>query len=131
MRMQNKIPHFTYHLLNRNDVYYRHIETNLVAIHCIENTFDFYKALGYTEELIKAELKQEGFSWTDYHSDNAVKANFCLQPKIIEYLNKHSEKFREKYGNQYASWAGSCTSDKISDSEYCTSCWLHPHNNKK
>ncbi len=77
----------------------------------------FYEALGYTEEMRLNGIEPEVFRWSEYIKENAVQSPVCLQSHIIEYLNKHSEKFREKYERDYERWAGSCSPENFRDSE--------------
>jgi len=95
-------------------------------IHHIENTHEFYKALGYTDEIMESGLLPEEFIWYEYHKDNSEKSEACLQAKIIEYLLKHSEKFKKESANEVQHWFGSCVDKKFGKLTECIDCIMHP-----
>jgi hypothetical protein len=65
----------------------------------IDNLDEFYKLFGYTDEIANTGILADEFIWDNYVKDNRFDA--CLQMHIVEYLNKHSAKFKELYGGQY------------------------------
>ena len=71
------------------------------------------------------ELPDE-FIWSEYHKDGAKRADVCLQANIIAYLCKNVGGFRYRYKNAFRNWVGSCTSEKMNDSNDCIACKKHP-----
>ena len=132
MQLKNKIPHFGCELTRVSHPHFgciTVIEDGICrAIHQIKNVDEFYRALGYTDHMRRCRLSPDEFVWFEYRKDHAIKSEACLQAIIIEYLNKHSKAFRDKYGSQYAAWAGTCTSEKLRDNADCTACRMHPGN---
>ncbi len=125
-----QIPYFKYYLTNQSHPYYGCIVVDDVVIHRIAEALEFYRAIGYTEALQEANVDPEVFIWTEYTQDNAVRASVCLQANIVEYLNQHSQLFREKYGDEYKTWAGKCASKEVRFNVACTGCRMHPLNSK-
>jgi len=91
-------------------------------IHHIGDTHEFYKALGYTDDVMKSGLLPEEFIWSEFHKDNCKKSEVCLQVKIIEYLNKHSATFKDKYAEQCKIWLASCLEKWTSNAAECKNC---------
>lgn len=131
MNQYIQIPYFRYYLTNRSHPHYGCIVVDDVVIHRIKDILEFYRAIGYTTELQEANVDPEVFIWTEYTQDNAVKASVCLQANIVEYLNRHSQLFREKYGSEYEGWAGKCAAKNVRFNAACTGCRMHPLNSKK
>ena len=91
-------------------------------IHRIEDAYQFYKVLGYTDEIKKSGLLPEEFIWVEYHKDKSKKTEICLQVKIIEYLNKQSEAYKEKYAAQFDYWLGNCEQKVTNNVAECDGC---------
>jgi hypothetical protein len=125
---KNVMPFFRYHLLDMKNINFRWITDGNYQIHRITDSGEFYRLLGYTEEMRQSGLEPEVFVWQDYHKDNCLKTEACLQANIINFLNIYSEKFQNEYISQYANWRGSCKSVKIRDTLDCTDCKMHPLN---
>ncbi|WP_173064624.1 hypothetical protein [Sulfurimicrobium lacus] len=126
MKSPKKMPQFSYNLSipHRDD--FRCIMANDAVFHRIRNNEDFYKALGYTDEMTAIGMLPDEFIWDKYTSDKASKTTRCLQPKISEYLFNHSEDFRKEYVGEYTKLIGNCDSDRRDDSELCVNCPMHP-----
>ena len=123
--MPKEIPHFTYHLTNHSHPQFRMIMANNKVMGHIWNTPAFYLALGYKVSSGMALMLPEEFIWSEYHKDDAVKSEACLQARIIAYLNMTSILFTARYGSEYPGWAGSCSSKKIRGDASCTRCHMH------
>lgn len=121
-----KIPNFSYEISSQLRKHHKYILVDGVVIHEIDDVDEFYRALGYTDEMRIAGIEPEVFRWSQYTKDDAVKSPFCLQSLIIEYLNQHSEDFRKQYGRDYASWIGTCASENLRDTDDCKACTMHP-----
>ena len=122
------IPHFEFTLASPFNARNGYITLDSEKIHHINknDVSNFYQALGYTDEIKKTGLLPEEFIWTEYHKDNSVKVEVCLQANIIEYLFKHSSVFRTNYYEQLGYWLGSCSEVKIQERNCCTNCLMHP-----
>lgn len=126
-RQLRKIPKFDYHLSSPQHRNYGCIVAGDVVFHRVTNFDEFYRALGYDEDMRAEGMLPDEFIWEKYTRDNAPKARQCLQPKIIGYLYNRSERFKEEYGSEYANLVvGKCTSAKIDDSLLCLNCIMHP-----
>ena len=95
------IPHFKFSVSNPNDKNFGFITVGNDKIHRVANINEFYEALGYTAEIRRAGLLADEFIWAEYRKDGCAKSGVCLQAKIIEYLNKHSALFAQKYADQF------------------------------
>lgn len=125
MNNLKKIPQFSYDLSCKAkrtaSIHVAHIEFDT-----IKNVADFLRELGYTDEIRGGSgILPEEFIWETYTRNGAIKSARCLQPKIIEYLFKHSDRFRKEYGHEYVSIIGRCVSEKNDDSELCVACPMH------
>jgi hypothetical protein len=123
-----QLPRFEYDFtypFNRN---YRWIMAGEEMIHQVYDINDFYKSLGFTEDIHKKGNLPEEYIWNEYHKDGAKREDACLQAKIVAYLFKNAWGFRTTFENSYKNWIGSCESAKMNDSKYCTACKKHPKN---
>lgn len=120
--MQIQIPHFRRRAGNGMDRHSEFIEMDGECIHKIENLDDFYKAFGYTEDIAKSGLLPEEFIWEEYIKGNALVFTECLQVHIIEYLRKHSDKFKHKYGEQAMNWIAAYAKTISSRGMSCAAC---------
>ena len=91
-------------------------------VHRINDYLEFYRELGYTDEVIKSGLLPEEFVWLTYHKDMSEKSEICLQVKIIKYLSKYSANFKEKYAVQCEHWLAKCKEKLLSNSTECKDC---------
>ena len=91
-------------------------------VHHIDDAREFYRALGYTDEIMKSGLLPEEFIWFEYHKDDSKKSEVCLQVKIIDYLSKHSGTSKEKYAAQCEYWFARCVEKWKSNSVECKDC---------
>ncbi len=98
------IPNVQYHLSSRSHTHYGWITVGEEKVHRIGDLNEFYRALGYTEQVARTKLMPDEFIWFEYTKDNCHKSAAQLQAKIIEYLCMHSKAFREKYGHQCEGW---------------------------
>jgi hypothetical protein len=91
-------------------------------IHRIDDVYQFYKALGYTDKTKKSGLLPEEFIWVEYHKDGSKKTEICLQLKIIEYLNKQSAAYKERYAAQFEYWLAKCNDKLRNNTADCDDC---------
>lgn len=124
-RTPKKIPDFNY-LSNHQHEHFRCIVYDGVVMHRISNFDEFFKALGYSEDINATGVLPDEFVWDRYFRDNAAKSRQCLQTLITSYLYNHSERFRDEFGSEYADMLGKCISDKIDGSDHCVNCPMHP-----
>lgn len=126
MKSHQKIPQFSFDLACKNknspSILVAHVEFDK-----IKNVAEFIKELGYTDEIRAGGTLPEEFIWETYTRSGAAKSVRCLQPKIIEYLFKHSAKFRKEYGSEYVNIIGKCGYQENDDSELCVACPMHPN----
>jgi hypothetical protein len=91
-------------------------------VHHINDADEFYKEMGYNEEIRKTGLMPKEFIWDKYHKENNKKSEVCLQVKIIEYLNKHSPSFKKNFSVECEHWLLSCKEKRSNKSTSCTDC---------
>lgn len=121
------IPHLQYHLSSPSSSLYGWITVGGEKVHPVPNHDEFYRALGYTEEIRRTGLAADEFLWERYRRDGAVKSEQCLQCQIAAYLNEHSAKFKAEFGREYDEMAGKCVLDCIDNGDaHCVSCPMHP-----
>jgi len=125
--VQQKIPNFSYH----SKLSTRNISLSIKADGNIIDEFDnpnflnsFYETFGYTTALALKGILAEEFIWTEYISPTSAKHTSCLQMHIIEFLNKHSAKFRGLYGGESKGWLATHAAGRIKD-ELCIACRLN------
>lgn len=73
-------------------------------VHRVRDLREFYRALGYTEEIRRTGVMPDEFIWLEYIKDDCHESAARLQAKIIKYLSTHSATFRERYGDRYEGW---------------------------
>jgi hypothetical protein len=120
--MQNLIPNFTYRLANASNRYAACIELEGEEIHKITNLDEFYKAFGYTQNINCAGILPDEFIWAEYINNALVNSAACMKIRIIEYLIKHSDIFRQKYSNQYESWFADHAKEVVARGIECAAC---------
>lgn len=121
------IPHLRYHLSTPYSSLYGWITAGGEKVHRVANYDEFYRALGYTEEIRRTGLAPDEFLWERYTRDGAVKSEQCLQSQIATYLNMHSAKFKAELGREYDEMSGKCVQDCIDNDEaLCVDCPMHP-----
>jgi hypothetical protein len=101
---------------------YGYIMLGNEKVHHISDADEFYKALGYNDEVRKTGLMPEEYIWERYHRDESVKSEVCLQAKIIEYLNLHSPSFKNNYAIECEHMLESCKQKKANKSNECSGC---------
>lgn len=121
-----KIPNFSYVISNGSRNLGNYVLIDGEIIHEIEDIYDFYRALGYTDEMQKAGIEPEVYRWERYTKDGAVASPLCLQDCIIEYLCYHSEKFKQQYACDIDNWIGTCTPENYRNIELCNRCRIRP-----
>jgi hypothetical protein len=126
MTHNEPLPKFDYDLKHFSCRSFGCVMVSEEIIHQIKDTHDFYLALGFTDDMQKNGEFPEEFIWSKYHKDGAKRADVCLQANIIAYLCKKEEGFNFRYQDAYKNWIGSCTSEKMDDSNDCKSCKKHP-----
>ncbi|MDP3088265.1 MAG: hypothetical protein Q8M99_08810 [Methylotenera sp.] len=94
------------------------------VIDVINKVDEFYKVFGYTNELAKEGIGADEFIWDNYVKKKEFDA--CLQMHIVEYLNKHSLKFRELYGEQYEGYVKSHALAREARGCECCACQHKP-----
>jgi len=121
------IPRLQYHLSSPSTSLYGWITAGGERVHRVANFDEFYRALGYTEEVSRTGLAPEEFLWERYRRDGAVKSEQCIQSLIAAYLNEHSAKFKAEFGREYDEMGGKCVLDCIdNDDARCLDCPRHP-----
>ena len=88
----------------------------------VANVDEFYRALGYTDEIRQAGLMVEEFILNEYHKDNGNKDEICLQIKIIQYLKSHSTKFEVKFADQCEAAYLNCIGKSLNNFVECMNC---------
>jgi len=94
-------PHFQYKQPSPASSHFGYITDGNENIYCISNKEEFYKALGYTDEMKMADILPEEFIYFVYRKDNSKVSESVLQDKMVQYLCSHSARFREKYADLY------------------------------
>ena len=115
-----EIPHFNYTISSPHHQHYMCIVDKDDVIDKIDNLDEFYKEFGYTAEIAKAGVMAEEFIWEHYVKNKDFNA--CFQMHIVDYLNKHSEKFIELYGEQYESYVKSHVVAREARGSECYAC---------
>lgn len=127
MNSPKKIPYFSYNLSSPTKQDFGCIVADGIVFHQISDFDDFYRALGYTDDIrMTSSTLPDEFIWETFSRSGALKSVQCLQTQITVYLHNHSERFREEFGREYANMIGQCLSDKIDDSDLCVNCPMHP-----
>ena len=87
---------------------------------------DFYKSLGYTEQMLREGIEAEFFVWSKYRREGSASGEFCLQAKIVEYLIRHSPKFQMDYQDYLETRSKNCGfHDELN--EECRVCKMRTH----
>ena len=121
------LPRLQYHLSTLSSHNYGWITLAGEKVHRVGDQDEFYRALGYAEEVREAGLLPDEFVWERYIRESAVKSAQCLQVQIAAYLRKHSVKFGEEFGHIFESMIGNCISGDIDNSDaHCVDCPIHP-----
>ncbi|BAN35342.1 hypothetical protein SCD_n01520 [Sulfuricella denitrificans skB26] len=127
MNNPKRMPHFSYNLSSPSQKDFGYIVADDTLFHRVSNFEDFYRALGYTDEIRMAgSILPDEFVWDRYTRDNAAKSVQCLQSQITVYLMNQSERFRKEFGSEYANMIGQCFSGQMDDSDFCVNCPMHP-----
>ena len=112
-------PHFQHMLSSPHHNQYGYITLGNEKVHRIGDVHEFYKALGYNDEISKTGLMPEEYVWEQYHKDKSEKSECCLQDKIIEYLSKHSPSFKKNYAVECEHWLANCMGKWTNKSTDC------------
>ena len=120
--MQIKVPHFGRRSGKNSDKRAEFIEMGGECIHQIENLDDFYSAFGYTTDIAISGILPEEFIWEAYIRDNSLTFTECLQVHLIEYLFKHSDSFRNRYGAESRGWIAAHIRTISEKGVTCTTC---------
>ncbi len=115
-------PSFRYMLSSPHHNQFGYITLGNEKVHHIGDADEFYKAMGYNDEISKTGLLPEEYIWNQYHSEKSEKSEVCLQIKIIEYLNKHSPSFKINYAVECKHWLESCKEKWTNKSTECKGC---------
>ena len=132
--MQQIIPHFQYHAKCISSKNLCCIKADGQAIHEISDYGEldkFYRVFGYTADKPKAGILPDEFIWDEYIKDNPVAYTDCLQIHIIEYLIKHSDTFRKRYGEQCESWIAAHAESVTARGVLCVTCRMKPYCSKR
>ncbi|MEJ1958509.1 MAG: hypothetical protein WDM70_02830 [Nitrosomonadales bacterium] len=122
-------PHFQFNLSSPYNSGNGYITLGDEKIYHIKDSNEFYRSLGYTDEMMKAGVLPEEFIWSEYRRDDRIKSDVCLQVKIIEYLTKHSATFKEQYAVQCENWLAHCVEKRISGASQCNVCNMRASQN--
>jgi hypothetical protein len=79
--MHNKkdIPFLRYHFIDKKNINFMWFtDDNYYQINRITDSGEFYRLLGYTEEMHLSGIEPEVFVWHCYHKDNCLKTEACL-----------------------------------------------------
>jgi hypothetical protein len=90
-------------------------------VHQIDDMDKFYETMGYTHEMQLQGVLAEEFIWEEYVSSSAP-LTACYQKHIIEYMLKNSPSFKEKYGEQCASWIADHANARVVSRKFCKKC---------
>jgi hypothetical protein len=101
---------------------YGYITLGNEKVHHIADADEFYKALGYNDEILKTGLLPEEYIWNQYHKDKCEMSEVCLQNKIIDYLYKHSPTFKNNYAVECAHWLACCLKKRTDKATDCSDC---------
>lgn len=115
-------PHFDYHLANPSSTRFGFIEMDGEMIHKIGNIDDFYHEFGFTPAMNKTGVLPEEFVWTEFIRDVTFNYVPCIQIRIIKYLVKHSEKYREQCESLLADYVKGTVARSVS----CAACRMKP-----
>jgi hypothetical protein len=95
--------------------------------HKIADMNAFYAAMGYDKNARERGLCGEEFIWDRYIRDGSKMHKHCLQPRISDYLYKHSVEFKGLYGKAFVAMFGKCALIVIdSTDQHCSACPMHP-----
>jgi 3-dehydroquinate synthetase len=86
----------------------------------IDSLDEFYKEFGYTAEIAKTGILADEFIWDNYVKDRSLDA--CLQMHIVQYLIKHSLKFKELYVHCYEEYVKEHVDARIARGFECIAC---------
>lgn len=121
------MPHLQYHISSPSNSLYGWITIGGEKVHRIGDFDEFFRALGYTDEIRRTGWAADEFLWERYRRDGAVKSEQCLQNRIAAYLNQHSAKFKAEFGREYEHMSGKCVLDCIDNGDaHCVDCPMHP-----
>ena len=115
-------PHFHHMLSSPHHNQYGFIMLGNEKVHRIGDADEFYKALGYNDEIRQTGLMPEEYIWDQYRKDKSEMSEVCLQNKIIAYLNIHSPTFKENYAVECKHWLESCKEKWTNNSAECRAC---------
>lgn len=116
------MPHFKYIPANVARRQAAHIKTGGNTIYRIENSNEYFKEFGYTEDMAMAGVLPDEFIWAEYVQNNSAHFTACIQTHIIRYLIKHSDVFRKTFGEQSATWLATHAAEKCSKGITCVAC---------
>lgn len=126
MDSTKKMPRFSYNFSSPSKNDFGCIVADDVVFHRVCDFDEFYRALGYTDDMrMTGSILPDEFIWDRYSRNNNAKSVRCLQSKIMAYLINHSERFREEFGGEYANMIGQCLSDRKDDRDLCFDCPKH------
>ena len=117
------IPHFKYRF-KRNPSNIWCIEADGQVVHETSDFTElnkFYETFGYTAEVAKRGILADEFIWTEYIAEEGKYAD-CYKMHIVEYLCKHSTKFKNLYGINIDKWLAAHAETKASAEDLCVAC---------
>lgn len=120
--MRSQIPFLSYCSKDPLNRYFGHIEVDGEIIHRVEDLNAFYEAFGYIDDMRKQGVLPEEFIWDEYVKDSVENHTACYQIHLVEYLIKHSDVFRKKYGVQCVEWLAAHAEDVTARDELCVTC---------
>jgi len=102
--MNTEIPYFEYQPPNRLQNVCGAIKLHGEVLHKIDKMDEFYKELGYTQEMAKKEIWPDEFIWETYFKITDKNCSSCYQQHIVDYLLAHSDAFASSYRRQSQDW---------------------------
>lgn len=127
MNIESNIPHFNYQLSSIHHPHFQCIEVDGEVIHHIQDLDAFYAVFGYTPAMKQSYVSPEEFIWAEYVNDSNIQHANCMQMRIMEYLNKYSVAFREKYGAQYGRLLAAHAEEIAARGVTCIVCRMRHH----
>jgi hypothetical protein len=124
--MPNHIPHIKYRSKDPSNRHFGIIEIEGNIVHRVEDLNAFYEAFGYIADMRKQGVLPEEFIWEEYVRDSVENHTACYQIHIVEYLIKHSDTFRKKYGAQCENWIVAHAEDITARGVLCVTCRKQP-----
>ena len=105
--MGSSIPHFKHRAKDPANRHLGFIELDGFEKYWIDDLEDFYRAMGFHNDMRKLGVMPDEFVWDEYYKYPTANKSALYQFHILEYLMKHSSEFNVKYSSQYRNWLSS------------------------